>query len=171
MEPIFLTVAAIVALLLALLFLGLTQLVLLTYGWAFPLFVALNAVALGWSFASGDSRPGIGILAATVFAFYGHFRREQRRTRILSHCIAALFSEAVLSGRYTSDQLLEFISNEITQDFWVRPLDKFARRDAQLFDETHLSNGGFPAWYRALHAKIASEWSKAKSRAADSQGS
>jgi len=110
--------------------------------------------------------PSIAVLAFTVFAFYGHFRREQRRVRILSHCIAAIFAEATASGRCTPEQLLSGVYDQIAQDFWIDPLDKLVRRDALLFHEPHLSNGGFPAWYTDLHRRITTDWLQIKAKAA-----
>ncbi len=166
MLPTLLIISSLLVILIGLLLLAAMYLVLMTYGWALPFFILANAVALGWGIASGNVAPGIVVLAITVFAFYGHFRREQRRLRILSHCIAALFAEATGGGRCTPEQLLASVHEQITQDYWVDPLDKFARRDALLFYEPYLSNGSFAAWYAGLHRIVATDWFRIKSEAA-----
>lgn len=166
MTSVLIIVGAVVAVFTVLFVLAFAQLSALTFGWLVPLLVVANAVVLGWSAATGQVVPALITLGTTVFAFYGRFRREQRRSRILAHCVGALFSEAINSGRCTPEYLFSKIDDEITKDFWVEPLDKFARRDASLFDEPHLSNGGFVSWYRDLHRTVASEWFRVKQEAA-----
>lgn len=158
MTPVLVIVGAVVAIFAVLFILAFAQLSVLTFGRLVPLLVVANALALGWSAATRQVVPAVITLGVTVFAFYGGFRREQRRSRILAHCIAGLFSEAINSGRCTPEYLFSKIDEEITRDFWIEPLDKFAQRDGSLFDEPHLSNGGFVSWYRDLHKTVASEW-------------